>query len=296
MSRRFTLGWAALFAGWLVGCGVNNPPGAVPVGPSPTAGVVPLRTPAQGSPDSPTTGGSIPAGGVPVGALQSSEATGIWNQQQVEQWVREGLQGAELQLTHEGQGNYRGTAREPSGNVLQVVVKQVPGGAKCTFSGGGRSGEFAFGNSVDQAKVTPAAAASAPATIPETPVAGRIHGRDFVLEKVVLENGVLTLRQGKDHFPDLALDVMMFIRQGEALAGKTVRVAPGQSNGNPLLRLQWSEPGKGLPETENFNGNYTLILEFGQPTGNKIPGKIFAALPDQSKSTLSGRFEVEGAR
>ena len=141
-----------------------------------------------------------------------------------------------------------------------------------------------------------APSASTPATIPDSPVAGKIHGRDFAIEKVVFENGVLTLRQGKDYFPDLALDVMMFIRQGESLAGKQVKITPGQTTGIPLLRLQWRESGKGLPETENFSGSYTLVLEFGQVEGNKVPGRIFVALPDQAKSTLSGKFEVEGAK
>jgi hypothetical protein len=133
-------------------------------------------------------------------------------------------------------------------------------------------------------------------SIPETPVSGRIHGLDFAIEKAVLENGVLTLRQGKDQFPDLALDVMMFIKQGEAAEGKKLQVAPDQSPGKPLLRLQWKEAGQGLPKTEHFQNNYSLVLEFGKIQDGKLPGKIHVALPDQSQSSLSGTFVLEGIR
>ena len=141
---------------------------------------------------------------------------------------------------------------------------------------------------------TTAGSASEP-SIPETPAAGAIHGRPFMVERAVLENGVLTLRQGSDFFPDLALDVMMFIEQNEQPAGKQVRISPGQTGKQPLLRLQWKE-GEGLPKTEQFASNYTLTLELGAVQDGKLPGRIYAAIPDDQRSTIAGTFVIENVR
>jgi len=34
-------------------------------------------------------------------------------------------------------------------------------------------------------------------------------------------------------------------------------------------------------------------LEFGNISGNKIPGKIYLCLPDKAKSFVAGTFEAE---
>ena len=87
--------------------------------------------------------------------------------------------------------------------------------------------------------------ASAPANvqIPDTPVMGKIHGRDFMIEKAVLVDGMLTLRQGKEMFPDLALDLVRFTVQGESLEGKKVQIAPDQAVGKPIMLVFQEVPG-----------------------------------------------------
>ncbi len=280
---------ALLLTGGIVGCpNASNKP--APSAPMPT----PVAVPA--GPNSPSAVAANP------NAIPASQATGIWNQGQVEQWLKEDLKLTELTLSATGNGNYMGRGRDATGKSFQLTVRQVAGGIVCDHtSGPGSSGRIAFGNPVPEPgqtipAQTPVATNPATVSIPETPVSGKIHGLDFTIEKAVLENGVLTLRQGKDQFPDLALDVMMFIKQGEPAEGKKLQVAADQAPGKPLLRLQWREAGQGLPKTENFQTNYSLVLEFGKIKDGKLPGKIHVALPDQSKSSLSGTFVIGGVR
>ena len=59
--------------------------------------------------------------------------------------------------------------------------------------------------------------------------------------------------------------------------------------------IHWLE-GAFREESANYSINYTLVLEFGHLQDGKLSGKIYMALPDQLKSTLSGSFVLEGAR
>ena len=276
----------------LVLCGIAGCPNAsntsAPSSPMPTPVAMPVN------PNSPN---AVPANS---NAIPASQATGIWNQGQVEQWLKQDLKLTGVTLSGTGNGNYTGQGRDATGTTFQLNVRQVPGGIVCNHtSGPGSSGRIAFGNPVPEPGQaipvqTPVAVNPTTVQIPETPVSGKVHGFDFAIEKAVLENGVLTLRQGKDLFPDLALDVMMFLKQGEPAEGKKLQVAPDQAPGKPLLRLQWKEAGK--LKMEHFPGNYSLVVELGRIQDGKLPGKIHVALPDQSKSSLSGTFMLEGVR
>ena len=236
---------------------------------------------------------------IPSAARPSTQATGIWSQAQVETWLREKLKLTELTLTSTGSGNYTGQGKDATGKVLQLKVMQVPGGIACEHSSGpGNAGRISFGNPISPVGqpivAQPVSAASPAVQIPDTPASGQIHGSPFSIEKAVLENGVLTLRQGQATSPDLALDVMMFVQQGEPLAGKRISVTRDQTGKMPWLRLQWRENGQG--RTADFPGKYALTLEFGQLQGQELQGKIHALLPDEQKSSISGTFVLHGVR
>ena len=36
--------------------------------------------------------------------------------------------------------------------------------------------------------------------------------------------------------------------------------------------------------------DYSLVLEFGEPTKKGLPGKIYLCLPDEEKSFVAGTF------
>ncbi len=130
--------------------------------------------------------------------------------------------------------------------------------------------------------------------LPEAKAAGKIHGKDFVPDHAILQNGVLTLRQAGDLFPDLGIDVMMWIKRDEAPDGKVVRVAADETKGIPFVRYVWRKfSKKDLPQIQDTPKGYAMILQMGQRKDGKLTGQIYLCFPDESKSFVAGSFVVE---
>ena len=128
--------------------------------------------------------------------------------------------------------------------------------------------------------------------IPDNPAAGRIDGKDFKVEKAVLENGVLKLRQGKEFFADLEFMIFLFGQDGK-FEGKTIAVKPNQDSTNAHIHKGYKVEGKNLPETEIITKKYTMKVEFGTAKNGRIPGKIHLRLQDEAGSFVVGAFEAE---
>jgi hypothetical protein len=124
---------------------------------------------------------------------------------------------------------------------------------------------------------------------PTDSAAGRIHGRDFVCERAILEGGTLTLRHPFGQ-TDLGLNIYFFAKQAEELAGKVLAVTTNNSR-SPRVVIRWKEGPTGKRET--IDNNYALKIEFGAIAANRIPGKIYVCLPDQSQSCVAGTFVAE---
>ncbi len=130
------------------------------------------------------------------------------------------------------------------------------------------------------------------ASLPETSAAGSIHGNGFSCERATLQGGVLTLRQGKGSPPDLAISIHFFAQQGEELSGKTVEINPDRQPPLPKVVLRWKgDDDKGVSRT--YSGGYAMRVEFGDAANTRIPGRIYIALPDESKSFVGGTFVAE---
>ena len=129
--------------------------------------------------------------------------------------------------------------------------------------------------------------------IPLTSASGKIHGKDFVVEDTKVENGVLTLRQGKDFFPDLAVTIFLFLKKGDKLEGKTYNISSDHGFGAPHIHMAWKEGGKGVPETKIFMKEYAMRLQFKEKQNKLLPGNIFLSLPDDSKSFVAGTFTAK---
>jgi len=129
--------------------------------------------------------------------------------------------------------------------------------------------------------------------IPATPAKGQIHGLPFVVESSTIENGVLTLRLGKDVTADLEARVVLPGMPWEAPAGKSFKVPGAPGAAGPQIVLAWKEPGQAAPAEQTFTDKYTLALEFGQEKNGKLPGKIYLSLPDDVKSNVAGTFDAD---
>ena len=127
--------------------------------------------------------------------------------------------------------------------------------------------------------------------IPETPAAGRIHGENFLVQRVTLQGGTLSFRQGTSWPPELGLTVNLFAKRGEDLAGQSIKIESTRTN-SPRVVLRWKND-QDHPATKSIHSGYALRLEFGPVSGPRMPGKIYLCAPDDAKSYVAGTFTAE---
>jgi hypothetical protein len=123
-------------------------------------------------------------------------------------------------------------------------------------------------------------------TIPDSMVAGRIHGRDYICDRAILQGGTLTLRGAADLGATINFGGVL----PEALAGQSINVATNAETAARVI-LRWKEGNLSL--RENFTNGYALRIEFGQLAGNRMPGKVYLCTPDAEKSYITGNFNAE---
>jgi hypothetical protein len=129
--------------------------------------------------------------------------------------------------------------------------------------------------------------------IPDKPAAGKVHGREFKVEKATLEEGCLKLRQGEGfatHLEEFEIDLSR--KNVENFAAQTFTVELNQKASIDIT-LAYSGEKKGSIKTQTYMGEYTMKLEFGAAKDGKIPGKIHLRLPDEAGSFVVGTFEAE---
>ena len=129
-------------------------------------------------------------------------------------------------------------------------------------------------------------------TIPVHPVKGSLNQAAFAPDTVEIESGVLTLRQGDG---PLATEVKVFLytKPWEVPAGRSFKLLNTPSDNNaPHVRVRSPEAGQNAPRQREYTEKYTLLLELGQEKDKKLPGKIYLALPDESKSQVAGTFDA----
>jgi tetratricopeptide (TPR) repeat protein len=122
---------------------------------------------------------------------------------------------------------------------------------------------------------------------------GKIHGKIFKVEEAGMANGILTLRQGSDFFPDYAVLIFLFLKEGEQADGRTFQITKSQGFGSPHIHMKYKQKDQNTPKTEIFMKDYTMRLEFGKREKGSLPGKIFLSLPDKNQSFVNGTFFAE---
>jgi hypothetical protein len=131
--------------------------------------------------------------------------------------------------------------------------------------------------------------------VPNTPVSGRLRGKEFKPDKVTLQVGFLTFRQGKEFFADAEVKLSLFLKFGESVENKTYEIPALDTVrvGIPHISAATKEPSDRLPKTELFSSKYALKLSFGKAEGGMIPGKIYLSVNDTGKTVLAGTFSVK---
>jgi DNA-directed RNA polymerase subunit RPC12/RpoP len=126
---------------------------------------------------------------------------------------------------------------------------------------------------------------------PGTVAAGRIHGRDFVCGRAILDGGTLTLRhRDNPEATDLGLNIYLPARLAEELSGKSL-TATLDNPGPPRVVVRWKEGDQG--KSEEIRNGYALKVQFGTIQSGRISGKIYICLPDSLKSIAAGTFNAE---
>ena len=127
-------------------------------------------------------------------------------------------------------------------------------------------------------------------TIPDSPAVGYIHGKVLIPQRMVLNADGLTIRTA-DNPPEAGITIYLREKRNENLFGKSVVIKINATNA-PMVNLRWKD-AQGQPMTESVKGGYALRIEFGQPAGGQLPGKIYLCTPDDQKSYVVGTFTAE---
>ena len=130
------------------------------------------------------------------------------------------------------------------------------------------------------------------AAMPNSQVAGAIHGFGFLCERATFKGGRLSLRQGSGAVTDLAITVSLGVRQPEQLIGKVIIVTPSNPVPAPRVALRWKDDQQ-EPVTQHIHSGYAMKILFGTLTSGRLHGRIYIALPDDQKSFAAGNFDAE---
>jgi DNA-directed RNA polymerase subunit RPC12/RpoP len=128
------------------------------------------------------------------------------------------------------------------------------------------------------------------AVIPDATAAGRIHGQDFIIERAILMNGMLILRTGRGGPLESGVTINFSGAQAEALSGESINVGTNASRAAGVT-LHWKDGDQLMSGT--FIKGYALRLDWGQISGNRLPGKIYLCAPDETKSYVAGTFNAD---
>jgi DNA-directed RNA polymerase subunit RPC12/RpoP len=128
------------------------------------------------------------------------------------------------------------------------------------------------------------------AVIPGSTAAGRIHGRDFIVERAILQNGTLTLRAGSRGTVEFGVLINFGGAQPESLAGQSLNINTNADKAASVM-LRWKDDDQQSKVT--MTNGYALRLDFGQLSGNHLPGKIYLCAPDETKSYIAGTFNAD---
>ncbi len=130
--------------------------------------------------------------------------------------------------------------------------------------------------------------------IPDSPVAGRIHAQDFIVERAMFRDGALTLRTGTKGAVEFGVSVNFAGAQVESLAGQSIKVMSDAERA-ARVQLRWKDAA-GEVQRADFTNGYALRLEFGTLLNSRLPGKMYLCTPDAEKSYLLGSFIADARK
>jgi DNA-directed RNA polymerase subunit RPC12/RpoP len=122
-------------------------------------------------------------------------------------------------------------------------------------------------------------------TIPDSTVAGRINGQDFICQHATFTGDYLSLRNG-----DLGLSIGFGGATVASLAGKSLNVTTNTPSA-ARISLRWRDGDQIMHKS--FTNDYAMLLDFGAFANNRISGKIYLCMSDKNQSYVAGTFNAE---
>jgi uncharacterized protein YegJ (DUF2314 family) len=126
--------------------------------------------------------------------------------------------------------------------------------------------------------------------IAESPVSGTIGGQSITLDRAVIQTGFLKLSKGIEMVPDFSVMIPLQLKWGESIAGKKYLIT-SFATVPPAISLRWKE--KDRLGVDSLYRNYVMRLEFGEPVGGRISGKIYLESGANQKTKLEGTFQAQ---
>jgi hypothetical protein len=127
--------------------------------------------------------------------------------------------------------------------------------------------------------------------IPDTPLKGKIVGRDFELGSAEIGEHALTISSKKKSglWPESGLLIFVGTKDDK----KEWVVTPDTKDAVPHIHMKFARKGRNLPDTLMFTSGYSMRLVFTKVTKTKVEGKLHISLPDKKKSYLVGAFTAK---
>jgi hypothetical protein len=124
---------------------------------------------------------------------------------------------------------------------------------------------------------------------PGGPIAGKLLGGDFKLDKISLQSsGALLLKSGND-----AVFIFLPLKFGQAIEGKSYEYGPDENDKRPRPGIHVHIHSIKPVRATAFSKGYAMRLEFGKEQGGSVPGKLYLCLPDNGKSFIAGTFTLK---
>jgi DNA-directed RNA polymerase subunit RPC12/RpoP len=126
------------------------------------------------------------------------------------------------------------------------------------------------------------------ASFPDHGVSGKFHGMDFTFKTALFRNGTLKISSTEGM-------VLEIFRLGPSITGQDYEVQPADDDGDiQHVKMTWNEGD--VIQSATFNKGCGMKLHFDEVKNRKVAAKIYLCFPDDSKSYVTGSFEVRLAR
>jgi hypothetical protein len=127
--------------------------------------------------------------------------------------------------------------------------------------------------------------------IPDTPVTGKIFGRDLGPGEVTISGHALTFESKAKLEGWAESEVLIFVGTNDEESEWTV--TPKDDRNAPHVHMKFAKAGDRFPSTLMYTEEYSMRLVLTEITDEYVKGKVHLSLPDYKKSYLIGSFTAK---